>query len=323
MDLIFGPVPSRRLGRSLGVNNIPNKICTYGCVYCQLGKTSNFQVERRAYYSPMEIYEEAKNKVEKIGSENIDYITFVPDGEPTLDINLGYEASLLRNLHVPLAIITNSSLINNSRVREEMMNFDLVSLKIDAVTEYVWKKVNNPDPALDLKTVMDGIIEFSKEFGGKIITETMMVSNVDYESEIERIASFLKIVGPSESYISIPIRPTPERWATPPPEEILNKAFQEFTGAVSKVEFLTGYEHGEFLSSGNFEKDLLAIASVHPIRDDSMQNFLERYGKDMGIIDRLITENKLIKVEFSGHSFYIRNFRERLTLVHQDSSLSL
>lgn len=323
MDLVFGPVPSRRLGRSLGVNNIPNKICSYGCVYCQLGKTSNYQIERRAYYSPQEIYSEAKIKVDRINAKNIDYITFVPDGEPTLDINLGYEATLLKDLRVPLAIITNSSLLDNSRVREELMNFDLVSLKIDAVSEDLWKRVNNPDQRLDLMSVLDGILEFSREFRGKLITETMMVDGVDYDAEIEKIASFLKVIRPSEAYISIPIRPTPERWAIPPSEATLNTAYQAFSEAIPKVEFLTGPEEGEFVSSGDFERDVLAISSVHPIRDDSMQSFLSKYGKDMGVINRLIEENKIIKVEFSGHSFYIRNFRERLSLFHQGPPLSL
>jgi wyosine [tRNA(Phe)-imidazoG37] synthetase (radical SAM superfamily) len=316
MDLLFGPVPSRRLGKSLGVNNIPNKICSYGCVYCQLGRTSNFQIERRKYYSPEEIFSEAKTKIEKIDRKNIDYITFVPDGEPTLDINLGREAYLLKSLDIPLAIITNSSLVDNDKVREDLMNFDLISLKIDAVTEENWRNINRPDPRLNLNSIKQGIVELSSEYKGKLITETMMINGINYDNEISQIAQFLKIIHPSESYISIPIRPTPEKWALPPEEGVLNKAYQVFSGVVTKVEFLTGSEVGEFYSTGDFEKDVLSITSVHPIRDDFMDRFLKKYGKNYEIIERMIEEKKIVKVLFNDHYFFLRNFKERVSLFH-------
>lgn len=138
--LAFGPVPSRRLGRSLGVNNIPAKICSYACVYCQIGKTLKMEVERRKFYEPERIYNDVSAKVKS--GERIDYITFVPDGEPTLDINLGKEAEMLRDFGIKLAILTNSSLIWREDVREDLMNFDLVSLKLDAVSDDIWRKVN-------------------------------------------------------------------------------------------------------------------------------------------------------------------------------------
>ena len=111
--ITFGPVPSRRLGRSLGINNIPPKICTYSCVYCQLGRTIKMQADRRAFYEPEKVFQDVKNKVEKAKGkgETIDYLTFVPDGEPTLDINLGREIELLRPLGIKVAVISNSSLI--------------------------------------------------------------------------------------------------------------------------------------------------------------------------------------------------------------------
>jgi len=109
----FGPVPSRRLGRSLGINNIPPKTCSYSCVYCQLGRTSRLIADRQAFYKPKEIFKEVKRKVDEAISRNekIDYLTFVPDGEPTLDINLGKEISLLRQIRIPLAVLTNASLL--------------------------------------------------------------------------------------------------------------------------------------------------------------------------------------------------------------------
>jgi len=124
--IAFGPVPSRRLGRSLGVNNIPDKVCSFACVYCQIGRTLRMELERRPFYEPELIFAEVKKKVKEARArgEEIDYITFVPDGEPTLDINLGREIDLLRGLGIPLAILTNSSLLWREDVREDLLKFD-------------------------------------------------------------------------------------------------------------------------------------------------------------------------------------------------------
>ena len=107
----FGPIPSRRLGKSLGINNIPPKICTYSCAYCQQGFSSRMQIERQAFYDPLEIFNEVKERIEllKEKGEEIDYLSFVPDGEPTLDINLGKEIGLLKALGIKIAVITNAS----------------------------------------------------------------------------------------------------------------------------------------------------------------------------------------------------------------------
>ena len=144
--IAFGPVPSRRLGRSLGINNIPPKVCTFSCVYCQVGRTTKMQVGRSSFYEPEEILRVVQDKVErtrKVG-EGIDYLTFVPDGEPTLDINLGREIDLLRPLGIKIGVISNASLIGREDVREELMRADWVSLKIDSTREKVWRRCDRP-----------------------------------------------------------------------------------------------------------------------------------------------------------------------------------
>jgi len=118
--IAFGPIPSRRLGRSLGINNIPPKTCTYSCVYCQLGETSKITVKRCYFYKPEDVLRSVEAKVHEAISKNeeIDYLTFVPDGEPTLDINIGREITLLKRIGIPIAVITNASLLWLSDVRE-------------------------------------------------------------------------------------------------------------------------------------------------------------------------------------------------------------
>ena len=144
--LVFGPVPSRRLGRSLGINNIPPKVCSYSCVYCQLRRTPRIQVKREAFYDPDELVRAVRDRVNELRSkgERIDYLTFIPDGEPTLDLNLGKEISALKDLGIPIAVITNASLIFREEVQEELSQADWVSLKVDAAREATWKRINRP-----------------------------------------------------------------------------------------------------------------------------------------------------------------------------------
>ncbi|MEM4462029.1 MAG: radical SAM protein, partial [Candidatus Bathyarchaeia archaeon] len=137
VSLAFGPISSRRLGRSLGINNVPYKVCTYSCIYCQLGETTNKIIRRRRFYKPEDILTEVEKRVKDIylKDEHIDYLTFVPDGEPTLDANLGREISLLKRIGIPIAVLTNASLLWNKDVRKSLLEADLVSLKVDAVSE--------------------------------------------------------------------------------------------------------------------------------------------------------------------------------------------
>jgi len=157
--ITFGPVPSRRLGRSLGINNIPPKICTYSCIYCQLGKTSKMKIEPQVFYSSSQIFKEVQEKVEKSREkgELIDYLTFVPDGEPTLDINLGQEIKLIKSLGIKIAVITNSSLIDKKIVQENLTKADLISFKIDSVEEEIWRKVDRPNRNLSLKDILNSL----------------------------------------------------------------------------------------------------------------------------------------------------------------------
>ncbi|MBS3735829.1 radical SAM protein, partial [Candidatus Bipolaricaulota bacterium] len=140
----FGPVPSRRLGRSLGINNIPAKNCTYSCIYCQLGTTLDLQSKRKNFYDPLEIKKEVKRKVQETRDNEvrIDYLSFVPDGEPTLEEKLGEQIDLVSTLGIDTAVISNASLIWDDSVKSDLAKADWVSLKVDAVTEKHWRKIN-------------------------------------------------------------------------------------------------------------------------------------------------------------------------------------
>jgi len=309
--LTFGPIPSRRLGRSLGINNIPPKICTYSCVYCQIGKTLNMKIQPQTFYSPSQIFKEVQNKVEKSKEkrESIDYLTFVPDGEPTLDINLGREIKLIKSLGIKIAVIANASLMEQKQVRENLEEADLVSLKVDSVEEEIWRKVNHPHRSLCLKSILEGILEFSRTFKGKIITETMLIKDVNDDNQhIKKVADFLGKLKPSRSYLSLPIRPPADSWVQFPSEEVVNQSYNLLKEKIDQVECLIGYEGNAFAFTGNAEEDLLSITSVHPMREEALRDFLKRAKSDWSTILKLINRGQLVETDYKGNKFYIRKF---------------
>lgn len=313
MQRVFGPVPSRRLGLSLGINNVPPpKRCSYACIYCQVGRTAKLTIQPTVLYELDNLFNEVHDRIEDIQAQGqkIDYITFVADGEPTLDINLGREIEILKPTGLPIAVITNSSLVYQQNVRERLMLADWVSLKIDAVSEDVWRQVNRPHGQLKLSAILDGVLAFSESYKGFLATETMLVKNFnDGVKELEQIADFLKHVKPKKSYISIPTRPPAEDWVNPPNEKVLNTAYQIFQSRVENVEYLIGYEGDAFGVTEGIEDDILSIASVHPLRDDALTNILSRLRLDWSIVERLIAEEKLTETSYRGHKFYLRKAR--------------
>ncbi|MGQ9781789.1 MAG: radical SAM protein [Nitrososphaeria archaeon] len=315
--LAFGPVPSRRLGRSLGINNIPAKTCSYSCVYCQIGRTTNITAERQTFSVPKEILKAVERRVDATISKNekIDYLTFVPDGEPTLDLNLGEEISLLKSVGMPVAVITNASLIWQEGVREDLLKADYVSLKMDAFGESLWRKVNRPHTNLRLNAILEGIAKFVEDFEGKVVTETMLLNGIGYGNEFERIAEYLwSLKRLNRAYIAAPTRPPTEEWVRPPKEETLNTAFQLFSEKLGadKVELLVGYEGDEFTFSVDAEKDLLNIMAVHPMRREAVENFLERAELGWQIIGKLLNEEKIVEVKYEGKEYYMLKMQDHL-----------
>jgi len=277
------------------------------------------QIERRAFYEPADILHAVQDKVEKArnAGERINYLTFVPDGEPTLDINLEQEIDLMKSFNIPIAVITNSSLIWQQEVRKALMGADCVSLKFDTVEEEVWRRVNRPHGGLRFASILEGALEFARSFQGKLLTETMMLRDInDTDQNFSRVADFLAQIQPAVAYLSIPTRPPAEKWAQPPDGDVINRAYQILGEKVKNVEYLTDYEGNDFASTGNVEENILSITAVHPMRDDALRTFLRRFGADWAIIRRMVIHGQLIETEYREHKFYLRRF----TVPHREES---
>ncbi|MDD5719460.1 MAG: radical SAM protein [Candidatus Krumholzibacteria bacterium] len=310
----YGPVPSRRLGRSLGINNIPAKTCSYACVYCQVGSTSRMQIQRQTFFEPDDIFREVQAKVLHAldVSEKIDYLAFVPDGEPTLDEALGLTIDLLKPLGIPIGVITNSSLLWRDDVRRDLAKADWVSMKIDAVDDKIWRRINRPHKALHLSDVLDGMQIFAANFAGKLVTETMLVHGVnDHDESLEGIAGFLNRLQPLTAYLGVPTRPPAVEGVRGSDEETVHRAYRMFAENVKQVEYLIGYEGNAFASSGDAKNDLLSITAVHPMREDAVRCLLSRAKASWDIVDQMIAEGDLMETPYQGHRFYIRRFGSR------------
>ena len=307
--LAFGPVPSRRLGRSLGINNIPPKVCTYSCVYCQLGRTDKMSSRRRAFMAPEAVVAAVTEKVERLRAqgERLDALTFVPDGEPTLDLHLEREIRGLKPLGLTLAVISNATLVDRVEVRQALAQADWVSLKVDAVTEAAWRRVDRPHRSLRLERILEGVRAFAGEFGGRLVTETMLVAGAnDAPDDLAALAALLGELRPATAYLAIPTRPPAEAWARAPDEAGLHRAYQALRRPVENVELLIGYEGNAFAASGNSEHDLLSMTAVHPMRADAVASVLRRNGEAWPVVERLVREGWLVPLEHDGWRYYLR-----------------
>jgi len=309
----FGPIPSRRLGRSLGINNIPAKVCSYGCVYCQVGRTNTMQIKRQSFYEPEEVFEEVRDKVEKTraAGEDIDYLSFVPDGEATLDINLGRLIDLLKPLGIKIAVITNGSLMDDPEVRNDLKKADLVSLKVDAVLERAWRLTDRPQGRLRLPAILDGMLRFAGEYSGKLITETLLIYRTnDYEKDLEAVAGFLARLKPEVAYISIPTRPPTEDWVREPTEDAINLAYQIFSRKLDNVECLLGSEGNAFAFTGDVEEDILSITAVHPMREEAVRDLLSRAGADWSVVEKMIAAGQLVEITHEDNKFFMKKLEK-------------
>lgn len=305
--IAFGPIPSRRLGQSLGINHIPPKACSYNCSYCQAGLTTQKTAERQAFYDPAEVVAAVRERVRALraAGEPIDYLSFVPDGEPTLDVHLGEEIDALRPLGIPIAVITNGSLLWRPEVRAEVARADWVSVKVDTVDERAWMRLDRPTPQLHLPTVLQGIRDFAREYRGEWVSETMLVAGVnDDEAGVRRVVEFLTEVQPSRAYLLVPTRPPAEAAVQPPSDAAIARACALFRARLPVVECLVGHETSRFAATGELEADLLATLAVHPMRESAVRDLVRREGADWSAVERLLAAGRLVPTQYRGERFF-------------------
>ena len=314
LPIAFGPVRSRRLGWSLGINNVPPKTCTYSCVYCQAGATDRARLERAEYFAPEVIVDAVVARLAECRATDqpIDYATFVPDGEPTLDLHLGEAIRGVAGLGLKVAVLTNGGLLWRDDVREELMAADLVSVKVDSVDEATWRRVNRPIGNLRLETVLDGMRSFAADYGGDLVTETMLVAGTNDDDDgalIEQTARFIGALEPLRAYVAIPTRPPAEPWVRAPSVDTARRAADIFRADGLPAELLVEDDCAEtFTPSSDPAAGLLGIVAVHPMSFADAHAYLDRSGGDWSVAQRLLAEGRVVAVRHGGRT-YLRTRR--------------
>lgn len=307
--IAFGPVPSRRFGRSLGVNNIPPGRCSYSCVYCQVGPTTSMRVRRRSLLRVEELLGAVAERVAacRARDDPVDYLTFVPDGEPTLDLLLGPTIRGLEALGVPIAVITNGSLLWRPDVQADLAGADIVSVKVDTTDPDTWRRLNRPGRQLRLPTILQGIEAFARGFSGEVWTETMLVEGInDGEEAVRAVADFLRDLAPARVFLAAPTRPPAVPGVRPPSAAALARAREIFGERLTRVENLTSPEVGVFGHGDDPAGDLLAILEVHPMPETAAREYLEEAGTDPAVLDELLDGERVVRVGYRGSSFVTR-----------------
>ncbi|MEE9191108.1 MAG: radical SAM protein [Candidatus Aerophobetes bacterium] len=264
MAQIFGPVPSRRLGFSLGVDVVPFKTCSLDCIYCQLGRTTNKTIQRKEHVASGSVLREIEEALRQ--GERIDYVTFSGSGEPTLNSEIRKMISRIKKLtSIPVAILTNGTLLYQARVREDLMEADLVIPSLDTVTGGIFETVNRPHPSLEIEEVITGIDTFSQDFGGKVWLEIVLVKGInDSPEEIERVARITGKMNLERIQLNTVVRPPAEEFAGPLSREDLENVK---TVLGEKCEIIAEFRRPtQRAQEVDVEKRILSMVKRRPLR---------------------------------------------------------
>ena len=306
MKYVFGPVPSRRLGQSLGIDPIPLKTCNWSCVYCQLGRTRPLTNRRRDYFPADEILGEVEQALDKHVPGDIDWVTFVGSGETLLYASLGGLLRQVKSLtDLPLAVITNGSLLYLPEVRQELAAADAVLPTLDAGTKELYRKINRPHPELFFELLVEGLIAFRRDFPGKLWVEVMLVGGLnDTPQALADIARILSDVRPDAIHINLPTRPPAETWVRLPTDESLMQAM----AILGKVAEVVHPAVGSFDLSGydNLVDAILTIITRHPMRQEELEQALARWspGQVNQVLANLEASGRAQVVERYGIRFW-------------------
>jgi wyosine [tRNA(Phe)-imidazoG37] synthetase (radical SAM superfamily) len=213
---IFGPVPSRRLGRSLGIDLVPYKTCTFDCIYCDLGRTTHKTASRQSYVPPEEIHYELERALSD-SEKRPDFVTLSGSGEPTLNTAIGEVIRGVKEItSLPVAVITNSSFLSLEEVRKDVAKADLVVPSLDAVTPALFEYINRPHPSLNIKQIVAGLIQFRRQYRGQIWLEILFCRGVnDSREEVEKMRAVIERIEPDRIQLNTPVRPPAEDFAFP------------------------------------------------------------------------------------------------------------
>lgn len=293
-NYLFGPVPSRRLGASLGIDLTPDKTCSLNCLYCECGKTNELTLERREYVPTAAVIAELREYLS--ASPDLDSITFSGSGEPTLHSGIGSIIAMLKDEFPAyrVTVLTNSTLLPDAAVRSELLRADVVVPSLDAVSEEVFRKINRPRPGLRSADLIEGLAAFTREFTGEIWLEIFVIPGInDTEEEIALFRHTLKRLRTTHIQLNALDRPGAVDWIRPMPRENL-VALARRLGPDVEVVGKALLRHRCTAYSADVETHILSLLRVRPCTLDDLADSLQLHPLDVGkYLDVMIGEEKL------------------------------
>ncbi len=315
---VFGPVPSRRLGQSLGVDPFPQKVCNYNCVYCQLGRTQPLRGERRDLVPPERILGQIEQGLAGGLAERVDYLTFVGRGEPLLCASLGW---LIRQVKgrwpsLPVAVITNGSLLDRPEVREELASADLVMPTLDAADQATFRRINRPLGGLEIAAIIDGMVALRRQLAGRLWVEVMLVPGLNDDADcLAQLRDALERIAPDQVHINVAARPPAEGWVEVPDSASLARAVRILGQVAEVVAPETGsLELGGADGDGDDVVEAVDIVDIvrsivgrHPMREaDLLEGLERRFGaaRTREVLAELEGSGQLRRHVYRGEAFW-------------------
>ena len=307
MKYFYGPVPSRRLGFSLGVDLTPQKTCSFDCVYCQVGKTPKTTLTRFWSVDLNQFKEELKSILKK--NPRIDYITFSGSGEPTLHKDLGRIIRVIKKLtknRYPVCVITNSSLLYRKSVRKELKAVDIIIPSLDAADSFTFVKINRPDSGLTFKRIVVGLVAFRKEFKGKFWLEVMLAKGInDSLVHAKKLKKIINRIKPDKVQLNLPVRPSVEKVKIPDKKRI--EKIKEILSDDIPVEVASyPFRRIQKNVSKNIDQNILRYLKRRPASVKDLANSLGITKTRLNIIlKKLIEKKEISKKKIQGKTFFV------------------
>jgi wyosine [tRNA(Phe)-imidazoG37] synthetase (radical SAM superfamily) len=301
---LYGPVPSRRLGRSLGIDLVPHKICTYDCIYCQIGDTTEKTLARKEYVPVREIIEEVERFL-KEGAPSVDHLSLSGSGEPTLHSQIRSVIEGIRAItSIPVAVITNGSLLCEEEVRQDLLRADIVLPSLDAVSSDVFMRINRPLPGFSVEKVIEGLVEFRKVYKGQIWLEILFCKGInDGKEELMRMKKVVDRIQPDLIHLNTVVRPPSEKSAVPLGQKEMEEIRAFFGKSASVISEFD--RHPSMVSEMSIKEEILKILKRRPL---SLSDLSKGMGISKNDLDRfikpLMKEGKIQSRLFGDSVYY-------------------
>jgi wyosine [tRNA(Phe)-imidazoG37] synthetase (radical SAM superfamily) len=302
MKYVYGPVPSRRLGFSLGIDLVPFKTCSLDCIYCQLGRTTQKSVERKIYTQKDNVCEEVREALRK--TQRIDYVTFSGSGEPTLNSEIGAVIKEVKKITaVPVAVLTNGTLLFREDVQKDLVEADVVCPSLDAASDVMFRKINRPHDALKLDSIIQGLKKFRMIYKGKIWLEVMLIKDFnDSVEELSRMRNAISGIQPDRVYLNTVVRPPSEIYAKPLSSDEMMTVKNYFDNRCEVIAEFHGQKIGE---AQNVEDAIIEMTKRRPLTIIDIANVLgvsETNAKTW--VNALKDSGKLKERQYKGEEYY-------------------